>query len=136
MTRPLQPETETQAEDGDGDVSEDARRLGYEPLDAPARAVALGMAGLALLMVLGLILCGALLRALLADQPPAGAAPFQAPPPPRLDRTLIPRDPPAATLAPPPVRDAMGRLTERGWGEAAPAPPPEAAARAHAEAAR
>lgn len=135
MTRGLDRETDVQRGGDPAEISDEARRLGYEPQDAPPRAVALGMAGLTMLMILGLVVCALLLRGLAADEPPAGAASLHRdPPPPRLeDRIIETEDPPAAHQRPPAaIRRAMARVAAEGWRESAPAPPPDRAARAHA----
>lgn len=139
MTRELHRETDVQRGGDPTEVSEEARHLGYEPQDAPPRAVALGMAGLTMLMIVGLVLCALLLRGLAADEPPPGAASaHRDPPPPHLEHRIIEtEDPPAAHQRPPvAIRRAMAKVAADGWQESAPAPTPDQAARAHAGAPR
>ena len=135
MTRPPHPDTEDQRADTPAAVSDQARKLGYEPADAPARKVAIGMGGLTLLMIAALILCGLLLKGLAADEPPAGAATAHVdPPPPHLEQGIIAHEQPQPGNAPPPpaIRRGMAEVEARGWGDAAPALSPDDAARAHA----
>ena len=143
MTRDLNPGTKVQRGDTRA-VSEEARRLGYEPKDAPARGVAWGVAAFIGLMVLGLIVAAPLVWKLEQTHPPAvppRSAPL--PPSPRLlvdapaqRRRIEARQHAQLERGPITIEDAMRRVAAQGWTDAAPAPTTVEAARNHVEAAK
>jgi hypothetical protein len=142
MTRDLNSGTKVQRGDSDA-VSQKARRLGYEPKDAPAKGVAWGTAAFIGLMVLGLIVAAPLVWGLEQSHP--SAVPPRTVPKPPLPRLLV--DAPAQRhriearqeqrleRGPITIEQAMRRVAALGWTDAAPAPSAIEAARNHVEAA-
>ncbi|EZP74463.1 hypothetical protein BV96_00553 [Sphingomonas paucimobilis] len=141
MTRPLHAETKVQR---GGRPTGEQRERGYEPSDASPGKVMLGVACFLGLLLAGLAFAAGTLGWLKgqSDLPrEAGAAMAIVPPPPHLLAdpgaarrrydAAMDRHMDAAALA-----RARQDLIRQGWGEAEPAPLPEAAARAHRDAAR
>jgi hypothetical protein len=138
MTRPLHVETKVQRGDS---PSRAQRERGYEPSDASPGKVMLGVACFLMLMLAGLAFAAATLGWLKRDDDrPRDTRPAVAiTPPPHLEAApLAERVRYDAAMAKRMDDAALARarrdLIERGWGEADPAPPAEAVARAHREA--
>lgn len=143
MTRGLHADTKVQRGNSDS-VSDEERRRGYEPEDAPAKGVAWGTAAFVGLMLIGLLFAAPLVWTLEQTHPsplPPRSVPL--PPPPRL---LV--DPPAqrhriearqdARLehGPITIEEAMTQVARQGWSDTAHAPSIAETARDHAEAAK
>jgi len=137
--------TDTHVQRGDpASVSEEERRRGYEPEDAPAKGVAWGTAAFVALMIVGLLVAAPLIWSLEQSHP--SAVPPRTVPKPPLPRLLV--DAPAqrhriearqeARLerGPITIEEAMGRVAAQGWSDTAPAPSTLETARNHFEAAR
>ncbi|GLV30258.1 hypothetical protein TomTYG75_27740 [Sphingobium sp. TomTYG75] len=141
MTRPLHVETKVQRGDHPSDRQ---RERGYEPRDASPSKVVLGIASFLGLMLVGLAFAAGTLSWLRTqDDQPRDLAPVMAisPPLPHLlaEPQSVRRRYDAAMgrhLKDAALTRARRSLIERGWKEVEPAPPPEAVARAHREAAQ
>ena len=142
MTRPLHPETRVQRAQSSETASRADRERGYEPADAPPKAVAVGLAALLGLMVLGLLMAALLLRHIENAE--------DADPPDPFSQVNLPHPEPSLLVHPEeerlrleaaaharlargqmPIEEAMRQMAERGWEEKAPAPSTSRVARAH-----
>lgn len=141
MTRPLHVETKVQRGDHPSDRQ---RERGCEPRDASPGKVVLGIACFLGLMLVGLAFAAGTLSWLgTQDDQPRDLAPVMVISPPRPH--LLAEPEPARRhydmamerrLKDAALTRARRSLIERGWKEVEPAPPPEAVARAHREAAQ